>query len=152
MSHFRLIALTALALLPALMLLYASGRGLLDGWLVRRTSDGMPNDFLLLVAIFAASTLSVMSTMSLAWRGMSMSRRQRIVLAAPALLPALMNIVVLGTVLSRPLIIALKLKNASLSFATAFIATTLIVMLLSSISTIYLAWRSERKQSLDSVF
>ena len=152
MSRFRLIALTALALLPALMLLYASGRGLLDGWLVRGTSDGMPNDFLLLVAIFAASTLSVMSTMSLAWRGMSMSRRQRIVLAAPALLPALMNIVVLGTVLSRPLIIALKLKNASLSFATAFIATTLIVMLLSSISTIYLAWRSERKQSLDSVF
>jgi hypothetical protein len=152
MSRFRIIALTALALLPALMLLYASGRGLLDGWLVRHTSDGMPNDVLLLAAIFAASTLSVMSTIWLARRGRSMSRRQRIVLAAPALLPALMNIVVLGTVLSRPLIIALKLKKASLSFAMAFLVTTLIVMLLSSISTIYPAWRSERKQSLDSVF
>jgi uncharacterized membrane protein AbrB (regulator of aidB expression) len=34
----------------------------------------------------------------------------------------------------------------------AFVVTTLIVTLLSSISTIYLAWRSERKPSLDSVF
>ncbi|HTO61145.1 MAG TPA: hypothetical protein VMM15_07805 [Bradyrhizobium sp.] len=81
-----------------------------------------------------------------------MSRRQRIALAVPALLPALVNIVVFGTVLSRPLMIALKLKQASLSFAMAFLATALIVMLLSSISTIYLAWRSERKPSLDSVF
>jgi hypothetical protein len=102
--------------------------------------------------VFAVSTLSVMSTMWLARRGTSMSRRQRVVLAAPTLLPALINIVVLGTVLSRPLIIALKLRKASLSFAMAFVVTALIVMLLSSISTIYLAWRSERKPSLDSAF
>ena len=112
----------------------------------------MPYQSLLLAALFAASTLSILSTVWLAWRGTSMSRRQRIALAVPALLPALVNIVVFGTVLSRPLMIALKLKQASLSFAMAFLATALIVMLLSSISTIYLAWRSERKPSLDSVF
>jgi hypothetical protein len=151
MPRFRIIAATTLALLPALVQLYESGRLLLEGWLVRRTSYGMPNDFLW-TAVFVVATLSVLSTMWLAWRGTSMSGRQRIALAVPALLPALMNIVVLGTVLSRPLMIALKIEKASLSFAMAFLVTALMVMLLSSISTIYLAWRSERKPSLDSVF
>src|SRR5690348_11117367 len=113
MSRLRIFALTVLALLPALILLVVSGRGLVAGWLVRPTSDGMPYQSLLLAAMFAASTLSILSTIWLAWRGTSMARRQRIALAVPALLPALVNIVVFGTVLSRPLMIALKLKQAS---------------------------------------
>jgi hypothetical protein len=139
MSRFRIIALTALALLPASILLYASIRQLFERWFLKRVSFPYLPDDIVWPAVFVASTLGLMSTIWLAWRGTSMSRRQRVALAALALLPALMNIFLLGAMLY-------------LRRITAFNVTAFIVALLSSISTIYLASRSERKPSLESVF
>jgi hypothetical protein len=150
MSRFRLIALTALALLPALMLLYVSGKRLFEAWLITRTT-GVRTDFAL-VGVFAAATMACISTTWLARRGTLMSPGRRIALATPALLLALMSIVVFWRALSEVRIIALKYDGESLIVGVAIVVAGLILMLLSSISTLYLAWRSERKPSLDSVF
>jgi hypothetical protein len=152
MSRLRITALTALALLPALVLLYVSGSDLLGRGLMQRTSTPTPAFVWVWVGDFAVATMGCASTILLAVRGTPMSKGRRIALATPALLPALIGIAIFGIALSHVWIIALKDGTTSSALTAAFVAAGLIVVLLSGISTIVLAWRSERKPSLDSVF